>query len=399
MNYNNRKCCICKSDDNIEVFIQPEGAVIGLEIIEYNHRIVICQKCGFVFATPILSEALINKHYEELSNYENPQYKGDNSPEDKKKFDRTFSFVRNRFPNSYKGNILDIGSGVAYCLSLFKSIGWETLGIDPSAKCSEISKEIYDIEVVTGFFDKRYFLDKGPYDVIILSHVVEHLIEPNILIRDIYDLLSPDGLIYIEVPNLLKPYVPIGYFMFEHLNYFTHRTLTSLLGINNFEPDKIEDYDNSAEIHPFYPVIASTWKKTNKKLHIINDYDAAYNSIKKYRESTGIEIKNISKKIKRILKENHPKKIAIWGAGIHTSQLLSITKLTENKIKCIYDNDTKKHGKFILNIIVKDLEKSPEKTKKEIETIIISSRAFENEIYKQISYLEEYGIKIYKLYN
>jgi hypothetical protein len=34
-----------------------------------------------------------------------------------------------------------------------------------------------------------------------------------------------------------------------------------------------------------------------------------------------------------------------------------------------------------------------------IECVIISSRAFEKEIYEQIKYLEEHGIEIVKLYS
>ena len=59
---------------------------------------------------------------------------------------------------------------------------------------------------------------------------------------------------------------------------------------------------------------------------------------------------------------------------------------------------TKKHGQNIYNAKVVALE-DPSKLKNEIDAVLISSEASENEIYEQIKFLEKYEIKIYKLYN
>lgn len=87
----------------------------------------------------------------------------------------------------------------------------------------------------------------------------------------------------------------------------------------------------------------------------------------------------------------------MWGAGIHTSQLLSLTKLSERQIGFVFDNDPKKQGQKICNVIVSGLDEKNIKNK--VDCIIISSRAFENEIFQQLKFLKDYGIEIVKLYS
>jgi len=41
----------------------------------------------------------------------------------------------------------------------------------------------------------------------------------------------------------------------------------------------------------------------------------------------------------------------------------------------------------------------PEEVKKIVDGIIISSKASENEIYRQLEPLQNYGVSVYKLYN
>ena len=229
-----------------------------------------------------------------------------------------------------------------------------------------------------------------PFDLIILSHVLEHLVSPQEMIADILELLSENGLLYIEVPNLLRPFVPMGYFSFEHLNYFTPVSLASIMGANGFSVDFLATFDNSAEVAPFYPVIASTWKKATRSPDpLMNDYDAAFSTVKNYVETSSHAVERLQAKIDLILSKIKPGRLAVWGAGIHTSQLLSLTTLAKADLAFIFDNDPKKHGKFINGIEVVPFMGSPEQIKSHIDAIVISSKASENEIYDQISVVSQ----------
>jgi len=396
-----RDCAICSSSNIKQVYEQPTYFILGIGDIHYVHRIAICKECGFVFASPILPSEVISQYYRRLSNYENPQYGGENSPEDKSKFDRTHKFIKSRLPAGFKGKALDIGCGVAFGLSLFQLDGWEVTGLDPSPKCAELSRELYGVRVETGMYNKEALVSEGPYDLIILSHVLEHVSSPDLLTHELREILARNGLLYIEVPNLLRPYVPVGYFTFEHLNYFTPITLTSLMEKNGFSADHLETFDNSADIHPFYPVIASTWKMTTTtpSPRLRNDYVDADRIIEKYREESQQQIERLQARIDLILATVKPGRLGVWGAGIHTSQLLSLTALSRASLACIFDNDTKKHGARINGVEVVPFPGHPEQVNALVDAIVISSKASENEIYKQLSYLKEFGIEVYKLYD
>ena len=74
------------------------------------------------------------------------------------------------------------------------------------------------------------------FDVIAMFHVLEHLEDPHAMLTTIRSLLVPDGLLLIEVPNLMGPWrMPPGeFFRIEHLSNFSPRTLLQLLRRSGF---------------------------------------------------------------------------------------------------------------------------------------------------------------------
>ncbi|RJP85539.1 MAG: methyltransferase domain-containing protein [Desulfobacteraceae bacterium] len=397
MNLVKRNCSVCNADDFTEAFYQEYKSVAAFGGDSYFQTVVVCNNCGFAYSNPTPCNEELSKYYRNFSNYENPQRDGKESEQMLAKWRRTYALVEKHFPENYHGSVLEIGCATAAGLSIFKSNGWDVMGIEPSEKAVNFAHDLYEIEVINGIFDCKLFVDKDPFDIIILSHVMEHLLSPNLILNDIRSLLGDGGLVYIEVPNLLRPFVPMGYFTIEHLNYFSPTTLSSLMKINGFSVE-IELFDNSADIEPFYPVIAAVGKKSYKLGSISNDYDAVYRAIQDYKQSSGIAVKNIQSKIDLIIKNVKRGKLGIWAAGLHTSQLLSMTTLSNEPIVCVFDNDPKKHGKRINGVEIIGYV-DPESTAKLVDAIVISSKASENEIYNQIEHLQKYGISVYKLYD
>jgi SAM-dependent methyltransferase len=393
----NRNCSVCNSNDLTEVFHQKYTSIAAFGGAGYSQTIVICKHCGFTFSNPSPAPKELTEYYRMFSNYENPQRGGKESKQMLNKWRRTYDLMMKHFPPHYQGKALEIGCATATGLAIFKSEGWTVLGIEPSPIAAQIARELYDIEVISGLFDSKALIDRGPFDAIILSHVLEHLLSPQSILSDIRTLLDNSGLVYIEVPNLLRPFVPMGYLTFEHLNYFTPTTLSSLMKLCGFTVE-IELYDNSADIEPFYPVIAAVGKRDKEAQRILgNDYGAAHKAINDYKQISDTTVCRIQSKIDFIMKNTKEGRLGIWGAGIHTSQLLSMTSLAKESIACVFDNDSKKHGKRINGVNIIGYE-NPESVAEIVDAIIISSKASEDEIYNQIKHLQEYGIGVYKLY-
>jgi len=393
-----RDCNVCKSKDYVEVFQQRFNSIIGYSDLDYVQRLVICKNCGYTYTNPSPSPNELWKWYETLSNYENPQRQGKAAIESINRWNMIYNMIA---PKASPGKVLDIGCATGNGLSLFKSKGWEVLGLDPSPGAAKIAWELYGVEVITGVFDTKHFINRGPFDLIILSSVLEHMNHPDITIDELENIIASDGLVFIEVPNLLCPSIPFGYFTFEHLNYFTPTTLMTLMEMKGYGLDEIALLDTDKNNNIDYPAIHAIFKSGSPKevnKHIKSDYTAAYNTVNNYKENLEKEVHRLQSRIKKITKETTPGKLAIWGAGIHTSEILSATSLASEKIACIFDNDPKKQGELLNGVQVVPLG-NPEDLKDMLDGIVISSFAFENEIYNQIKYLQDYGINIYKLYD
>jgi 2-polyprenyl-3-methyl-5-hydroxy-6-metoxy-1,4-benzoquinol methylase len=99
------------------------------------------------------------------------------------------------------------------------------------------------------------------FDVIVLADVLEHLVDPGALLRQIgeRDLLAPDGRLVISIPNashlamlaLLSigefPYRPTGLLDETHLRFFTLTSIRHLLEAHGFELTRVERTEKTLE--------------------------------------------------------------------------------------------------------------------------------------------------------
>lgn len=95
--------------------------------------------------------------------------------------------------------LLDVGCGNGGFLKKAQAIGWDVQGIDPDPNAVAAAREL-GIDIAHGgleVFDGQSEL----FDVVTLSHVIEHVHGPEDMLRDIYRLLKPGGRIWIDTPN------------------------------------------------------------------------------------------------------------------------------------------------------------------------------------------------------
>ncbi len=121
-------------------------------------------------------------------------------------FERAYHFVKNialknklNLINSHqsgKGRILDIGAGTGDFLSVAKTDGWETVGVEPSEKAKSIAKS-----KGVSFVDNTDELENNSFDVISMWHVLEHVPNLDNQIKELKRLLKPNGTLIVAVPN------------------------------------------------------------------------------------------------------------------------------------------------------------------------------------------------------
>jgi ubiquinone biosynthesis O-methyltransferase len=99
--------------------------------------------------------------------------------------------------------VLDVGCGIGSELALpLARLGFQVTGIDIHAPSIEHARQlgcdVANLSYVCGPVEE---LKSPPYDVVILSEVLEHLREPRPLLSATLDHLKQNGLIIVTVPN------------------------------------------------------------------------------------------------------------------------------------------------------------------------------------------------------
>lgn len=98
------------------------------------------------------------------------------------------------------GLLLDVGCGNGGFLYIAREMGWQVHGLDMDPKAVEAAR-LRGLNVQCGSIELLSH-EVQKYDVITLSHVIEHVHEPLDLLSQLYRLLKPGGVLWIETPNL-----------------------------------------------------------------------------------------------------------------------------------------------------------------------------------------------------
>jgi 2-polyprenyl-3-methyl-5-hydroxy-6-metoxy-1,4-benzoquinol methylase len=136
------------------------------------------------------------------------------------------------------GVLVDIGCGNGQYLVTAMQLGWETWGIDLDPKAVEAAKKTGAIVSQGGFPDTG--LPSGHFDIVTLSHVIEHVFDPIGALKEVFRILKPGGKIWIATPNLES----FGHARFRsnwrglepprHLVLFNHNSLGKALVYSGF---------------------------------------------------------------------------------------------------------------------------------------------------------------------
>jgi len=138
------------------------------------------------------------------------------------------------YPEKNRYKLLDIGGATGSFAYAFNDEKWESTIIDPDDAGKFILN--YKVEFKQGWFTSKSFNFK--FDLISLVFVLEHVLEPSLLLEEINKSLLPGGLVYIEVPDEIAFYKkPSSDDIFNscHLFMFNPSSLERLLSENNFE--------------------------------------------------------------------------------------------------------------------------------------------------------------------
>ena len=158
-----------------------------------------CPACDLIFYSPRPIGAVITEFYRET--YEETYGKLERGPNRMPVFLHALKHL-SRYCRP-PGRLVDIGCGDGEFLTLCRARGWSCFGVELSrAAAAQAARR--GITMLT-----NEWLDGSPYsgaqsdryDVITLINVLDAMLDPAAVLRRIGEVLAPDGLVLIRVPN------------------------------------------------------------------------------------------------------------------------------------------------------------------------------------------------------
>ena len=192
---------------------------------------IFCKKCGFICYTPRPEEKDVSNKYRYLKQFE-PDQGGQTGYDtyarklDNDRAERIFSQCT-KYLSRNNLDILDSGGGNGKILTPF---------LEKKHNCFIIDYNDQPIEGVIKLADDINGYQGGKkFDLILCSHVLEHVSDFSSLVNKLYGLIKPGGIIYAEVPQEIWAGLRIDADPVTHINFFTFNSFRNLFLVNGFQ--------------------------------------------------------------------------------------------------------------------------------------------------------------------
>lgn len=134
---------------------------------------------------------------------------------------------------------LDIGCGTGALLAELsrRHPGCRTVGLERHADAARRARAVAHDVVEADVLDPALDLPAGHFDLVVLSHVLEHFAEPQAVLERVRGWLAPGGSVLVALPNVrhlsvVVPllcradfrYAPAGILDRTHLRFYTRRS-------------------------------------------------------------------------------------------------------------------------------------------------------------------------------
>jgi 2-polyprenyl-3-methyl-5-hydroxy-6-metoxy-1,4-benzoquinol methylase len=198
-----------------------------------------CPKCGLVYQDPrptfseLKKKVYTDRYFKyELRNQENFFSL-------MKLNLRDFNFIKlTSAMKPGQRRFLDIGCATGLLLDHMRSREWRTEGVELCRESADYAKKKLKLRVHHSSLEQKKF-PTGLFDVVHMSHIIEHVPDPVQTLKEVYRILKPGGILFIITPNVQS----LQAFLFretwrsahkDHLHLFSIKTLRRYLESADF---------------------------------------------------------------------------------------------------------------------------------------------------------------------
>lgn len=237
INLNKKLCPLCEAEAN-------ENNIVDIveNIWENNKNVYECSNCKLYFIDePSQSEIefLYNSDFYARNN--NIIYKFIDA---KMKYARAlnrFNYIKKFIKKTDNLNVLEIGASNGLLLSIFKKENFNVFGYELNENSRKDALKKYDIKMKDDFLEDKN-IDKNKYNIIIMSHILEHFTNPKYILNSIHNFIGGgvNDILFIEIPYtpnykiVSKDEMKI-FFETEHTVHFNEKNILLLMKECNFK--------------------------------------------------------------------------------------------------------------------------------------------------------------------
>ena len=375
-----RACEVCGSTAKSVLFRQRFGGELRGALLT-GYDVVVCDSCGFGYADRLPPQAAFDDYYERMSRYEHAREGGRESPYAERRFASAAGFIAGAVPDRSRA-VLDVGCSSGALLHALGRQGFtHLLGLDPSPACARAGRELYGLRIETGTL-ARPPAELPSGGLILLSAVLEHVRDLAGALRQVRDMLTPDGIVYVEVPDATRfgayPDAPFQEFSVEHINYFSRTSLKNLLARHGFCELSVRSVTTEQGEGSSADVLMALFAVADSPVPDPEHDAATRQALEGYIAACRKADAATEAALAPWAASHTP--ILVWGVGTHTQRLLAEGPLAAVSIAAFVDSDTRHHhGVFHGAPVI-----GPHEVAGRTEPILVSSRFYQREIVRQI---------------
>ena len=237
INLNKKLCPLCEAEAN-------ENNIVDIveNIWENNKNVYECSNCKLYFIDePSQSEIefLYNSDFYARNN--NIIYKFIDA---KMKYARAlnrFNYIKKFIKKTDNLNVLEIGASDGLLLSIFKKENFNVFGYELNENARKDALKKYDIKMKDDFLKDKN-IDKNKYNIVIMSHILEHFTNPKYILNSVHNFIGGgvNDILFIEIPYtpnykiVSKDEMKI-FFETEHTVHFNEKNISLLMKECNFK--------------------------------------------------------------------------------------------------------------------------------------------------------------------
>ncbi|EGQ26938.1 methyltransferase domain protein [Sporosarcina newyorkensis 2681] len=251
------------------------------------YKVVMCKNCGLMYINPVPSKEELNNFY--VHKYESyygiPAQYGDSNF--KVRGYEIYDFLKGNVETAEK--ILEIGAGGGgNILGLSEKYNSKELAVIEPGAGSNISLSTIGVQIIGEFYDEE-ILDLRRFDLIVLSHVLEHFYEPKEVLRKIWNDTAENVNLFIAIPSLsainketfnYSSKMEDYWLRVVHLTYFHQKNIEDMLRITGWKIKKKQKKNGELFI------LAEKNSKPDKEGSIQNVYEEHLNEVLYYKNMT-----------------------------------------------------------------------------------------------------------------